>query len=89
MSYGKAVVGSRNGGMAELLEGGRSGCLFTPPDVDELAGHIATLLGNDDLRHCFGVRARRRVFSHYNSGMVLDQVETFYRRALEEVRRGV
>lgn len=88
MSYGKAVVGSRNGGMAELLEEGRSGCLFTPPDVEELAGHITRLLGNDDLRRCLGVRARRRAFSHYNSRMVLDQVETFYRRALEEVRRG-
>ncbi|MEX2540162.1 MAG: glycosyltransferase family 4 protein, partial [Trueperaceae bacterium] len=36
MGLGKAIVGSTAGGMAEMLDHGQAGLLFTPPDVAEL-----------------------------------------------------
>ena len=87
MSLGKAVIGSRNGGMVDLLDGGKAGKLFTPPDVDELARHIVTLLQNETLRAELGARALARVQTHYTPEVVMAQTEAFYRRAVAE-RKG-
>ncbi len=84
MSLGKAVVGSRNGGMADLLENGKAGKLFTPPDVDELARHIVTLLQDDTLRTELGARALERVKTHYAPEVVMAQTEAFYRQTVAE-----
>ena len=83
MALGKAVIGSRNGGMADLLGGG-AGRLFTPPDVDELARHITQLLQAPSLSEEFGRRALERVQTHYAPDLVMTQTESFYRRAIFE-----
>lgn len=87
MGFGKAIVGSSNGGMAEMLDGG-GGLLFTPPDVDELRGQILRLLGEPRLRRELGRKARRRATDVYGQEAVIDEVEAFYRRAIEEQRSG-
>lgn len=86
MGFGKAIVGSSNGGMAEMLDGGEAGLLFTPPDIDELRSQILRLLGDPPLRRELGRKARRRATDAYGQEAVLDQVESFYRRAIEEQR---
>jgi glycosyltransferase involved in cell wall biosynthesis len=40
---GRPVIGSRSGGTLELITDGVDGLLFTPGDVDDLAGAIARL----------------------------------------------
>ncbi len=87
MTLGKAVIGSRNGGMTDLLDGGRAGKLFSPPDVDELAQHIVRLLQTPSLRVELGNRALKRVQAHYTSDTVMTQTEAFYRRAVAERQR--
>ncbi len=86
MSLGKAVVGSRNGGMVDLLDGGRAGELFTPPDVSELAQHIVSLLQSPSLREELGNRALERIRMHYASDIVMEQTEAFYQQAISECR---
>ncbi|HEX7004885.1 MAG TPA: glycosyltransferase family 4 protein [Trueperaceae bacterium] len=83
MGFGKAIVGSNSGGMAEMLDGG-AGLLFTPPDVDELTEKILRLLNDPELRRDLGARARRRAAEAYGQEAVMDQVEEFYRRAIAE-----
>ena len=82
MGFGKAIVGSCSGGMADLL--GEAGKLFTPPDVDELTQHIITLLQDESLRAELGYRASKRVRTHYAAEVVMAQTEAFYRRAIAE-----
>lgn len=81
MSFGKAIVGSNQGGMVEMLEHG-AGLLYTPPDADELARHILTLLRDPALRHALGEKARQRVQTTFALDTVLDTAEAFYRQAL-------
>ena len=83
MTHGKAIVGSTRGGMMEML-GGDAGNLFTPPDIDELARYIITLLQNESLRAELGRRASERVKAHYAPEVVMAQTEAFYRRAIAE-----
>ena len=86
MGFGKAIVGSGNGGMAEMLAGGEAGLLFTPPDVAELRGQILHLLNDPALRRSLGERARRRAVEVYGEEAVMAQVEAFYRQAIAERR---
>ena len=82
MAFGKAIVASDQGGMAELLDDGACGLLFTPPDTRQLAEQILTLLGDVDLRRRLGRRARDRLATIYARDAVLRQFEGFYRRAI-------
>ena len=81
---GKAIVASAHGGMAELLDDGACGLLFTPPDTHRLAEQVLTLLEDVDLRRRLGRLARDRVATVYARDAVLRQFEGFYRTAIAE-----
>jgi glycosyltransferase involved in cell wall biosynthesis len=67
MSAGCAVVASRAGGPAELVEDGVSGLLCEPGSVAELAAHIGRLRADTELRLRLGGAARDRVLAGYSS----------------------
>jgi glycosyltransferase involved in cell wall biosynthesis len=46
-AYGLGVIGSRIGGIPELVREGRTGLLFEPGNAKELAGALRRLLGED------------------------------------------
>jgi glycosyltransferase involved in cell wall biosynthesis len=60
IGVGRAIVASRVGGMAELVEEGRTGLLTEPYDVGALAGALDTLLGDPDLARRMGEAAHSR-----------------------------
>jgi glycosyltransferase involved in cell wall biosynthesis len=86
MAYGKAIIGSHNGGMRDLLDDGRCGLLYTPPNEDNLAQHINKLLENKNLRADLGAKAKARVLEHFNSERIMNLTEAFYKQALEECK---
>lgn len=86
MAYGKAIVGSSNGGMSDLLDNGQCGLLYAPPDENELAKHILHLLENKLLRDELGQRARARALTQFGSERVMGLTEAFYKQALEDCR---
>lgn len=59
MSCALPVVASRRGGIPE--SGGEDIFYFQPPEVDELASHLADLVDSPSLRAEWGARARARV----------------------------
>src|SRR5438105_4516863 len=61
MAMGLPVVLSRIGGAAEMVEVARSGFLYPPGDVTQLAGHIAALTGDEILTREMGRAAMTRV----------------------------
>ncbi len=61
MSMGKAVVGSDVGGLRELIDDGDTGFLFRAGDAVALADILARVIGDADLRHRTGARARAHV----------------------------
>jgi hypothetical protein len=60
MAHGKAVVGSRVGGIPELVAEGTTGYLFDPRDVPTLQQRIGYLMRDFALRTRMGERARIR-----------------------------
>ena len=61
MALGLPVVGSRVGGIPEMIEDGRTGVLVPPNDVDALAQALERLLDDPAARQAMGAAARRRV----------------------------
>jgi glycogen synthase len=84
MAYGKAIIGSRHGGMADLLDDGKAGLLYSAAD-GELSELILRLLNDAPLRRALGQRARQRALEHYSTEVTVSAVEAFYRRAITEL----
>jgi glycosyltransferase involved in cell wall biosynthesis len=75
MAYGKTVVGSRMGGIPELIEHNITGMLFDAGKVDDLAVILDILMSTPELRKKMGREARKRVVSEFslsqhNTGLV-------------------
>jgi len=66
MSAGKAVVATRVGQVAEIIQDGVNGCLFDPEQGDELTQKIGALLESTALRRRLGEQARRDVEQTWN-----------------------
>jgi len=60
MGFGVVPIGSRNGGAAEVIEHGKSGCLVKPGDSRGLADTIARLAADRTLLRSMALEARRR-----------------------------
>lgn len=84
MAAGRGVVGSKAGGMVEMLDRGRVGLLVEPGQPDELAGAIATLLANPTHRMNLGHLARERILTQYNLEKIGALQESVYQRVVQE-----
>ncbi|MBV8715277.1 MAG: glycosyltransferase family 4 protein [Chloroflexi bacterium] len=82
MAAGRAVVGSRIGGIPELIVDGETGALVPAGDVCALRRSIQDLLERPDLRQRMGQAARARVV-HFTSQAVVPEVERTYRQLRE------
>jgi alpha-maltose-1-phosphate synthase len=67
MACGTPVLGTRVGGIPDLLENGRAGVLIDPGAPDQLGEALTRLLGDGALRAELGGRARERCEEHYDA----------------------
>ena len=65
---GLAGVGSRTGGIVDVIEDGRSGLLVPPGGVAELAAALERLLGDAGLRDRLGAEARQLALDRFDAG---------------------
>jgi glycosyltransferase involved in cell wall biosynthesis len=79
-AYGKPVIGSRIGGIADMVDQGRTGLLFTPANAGELAKCVQTLWFDVSLREQMGRAAREKVEREFSA-------ETHYERLMEVYKR--
>lgn len=84
---GKSVVGSRVGGIPELVEDYQTGLLFSPGNVNELADRIQWLLNNSDKAEEMGEKAKDLVEKMYNPYLHYKQVLKVYKMALVKHNR--
>jgi glycosyltransferase involved in cell wall biosynthesis len=84
MAYGKPVVGSRMGGIPELVVENETGLLFVAGDVAELAARLETLMSNPDLRKRMGAAARSRAESMFSLVRHNEGLMSIYREVLGE-----
>ena len=83
MASGCAVVGSKNGGMAEMIEAGVSGILIDPAKPEEISEAILKLLSDQGLRQRMGERAAARVREVFSADRIVEQTLELYHQAIE------
>ena len=79
MSAGRAVVATRHGGLAEIIEDGVDGMLVDPGDSKGLAKALLEVLSDENLRIKLGSNARRKIESKYSWDVVIDKIVALYK----------
>lgn len=74
MAAGKAVVASRVGQIAELVQDGENGFLFEPGDFQELIAKTSQLIERSDLRDRLARSARETILKQYSWKVNADQI---------------
>jgi glycosyltransferase involved in cell wall biosynthesis len=77
MVAGRPVIGSRIGGITDIVADGETGLLVTPGDPVELRAAIARLLADAPLRERMGAAGRGRV-ELFRADRILPQIEHVY-----------
>lgn len=75
---GKARIGSRVGGIPQVIEHERDGLLFESEDVEALAAHLDRSMSDPTLRERLGTAARERVVREFSSERFFERLFAFY-----------
>jgi glycosyltransferase involved in cell wall biosynthesis len=84
LAAGRPVVATRVGGVPDVVSDGEDGFLVEVGDVDGIAGKLAQLARDPELRRRFGDRGRERVLPRYRVERLVDDVDALYRELLSE-----
>src|SRR6266542_2980306 len=78
MASGCAVVATRVGGMAEIVEDGVTGLLVERDNAHSLTAALSRLLGDKRLREKIGGVARASVIDRFDRRSAIDRIERLY-----------
>jgi glycosyltransferase involved in cell wall biosynthesis len=81
-SCGVPVIASRHGSLADIVNDGVNGLLFTPGDAADLAGKIAWAQANPEKLQAMGRAAYQDYLAKYSPGVNYQIMTTIYRHAL-------
>jgi len=81
-AYGKPVIGSRIGGIPEVIESNQTGMLFEAGNTDELRECIETLWSNNSLILEMGHAARSKVETEFSPQVHYKKLVKIYEDAL-------
>jgi glycosyltransferase involved in cell wall biosynthesis len=84
MAAGKAVIGSRTGGIPEQIDDGVNGLIFTPGDVDELTMCMQKLLDNKHLALTMGKQGYIKANTHYNAETHYANIMKVYSKVIDK-----
>jgi len=82
LSYGLPVVASRLGGIPDVIQDGKTGLLFPPGNVEELAQKILQILDSPALAERLVRVGQAHIREHYAWPKIIERLETLYREAL-------
>lgn len=85
-AFGKPVIGSRIGGIPELVRDGDTGLTFEPGNVDDLRKKIEYLCERPDMAITMGRRARALVENELNPDKHYKGLIDIYQRAIEKAK---
>jgi glycogen(starch) synthase len=83
MAAGKAIVASRVGAVATMLQEGEAGVIVCPGSSRELAVALSNLMKGAELRDRLGAAAAARAASCYNRGRVTAEILSAYKVATD------
>jgi glycosyltransferase involved in cell wall biosynthesis len=88
MNHGVPVIGSRIGGIPDIVVDGESGLLVPPGDPEALAGAIGALAADGELARRLGEGGRRRVREQFSWDAITARWLDLYRSVLANTQGG-
>lgn len=79
LGMGKAVIGSRIGGIPELVDDTQDGFLVTPGDGEDLAERMNWMWNHRSEVAAMGLRGRDKVIARFNSQVHYERIADVYR----------
>lgn len=83
-AYGKPVIASRLGGMAELVSDDETGYLFSPGSSYDLSEKISKALSNSTKMMVMGKAAREKVERELNPVLHLEKIVRLYKQLIKD-----
>lgn len=84
MSFGKAVIGTKTGGIPEVVDDGVTGLLCPPESAADLARAIMKLASSEESRNKMGEAGRKRVIQKFSLSQLLSNTENYYQNLIRE-----
>jgi N-acetyl-alpha-D-glucosaminyl L-malate synthase BshA len=81
------AIGTRVGGVPELIEDGVSGCLFPVGDVESMAACAIRLLKDPPTLQAMGAAARQTAQDHFCASRIIPLYEKYYEQVLAQEAR--
>ena len=81
--YGKPVVASRLGAMAEIVDDGKTGLLFDSGNAEDLARKIRTLWDDPELCRQMGQAGKEKALREYSPEKYYDRLMAVYEKAIK------
>jgi N-acetyl-alpha-D-glucosaminyl L-malate synthase BshA len=88
MACAVPVVGSRIGGLPEVIADGETGFVCDPHDVSCMRAIVLGLLRDEDRRRAVGAAARKRALERFSRDDIVNRYEDAYHRLVGEGGRG-
>ena len=89
MARALPVIGSRIGGLPEIIEEGLTGSLFEPGNPEDLVRQVRRLWENPQLCRQMGIAGRQKVMREYNEDAYFHNLMAVYQAAIQRSRKGV
>lgn len=86
MACERPVVGTRTGGIPEIVDEGRTGALVPPGDEHALATAVVELLRNPERGREMGAAGRQRVVSEFSVDVLVERTARVYESRLARFR---
>lgn len=83
MASGVVPIGTRVGGVPELIDDGESGFLCQVGDIETMAARTSDVLRDRAVRERMGSAARRAAQERFSTELIIPRYEAIYRRVLE------
>lgn len=83
MAAGRAVIGSKNGGMADLLANGKYGIVVNPFSHKEIYIAIKKMILNPGLRGDMAIEARCHLKQEYGIQKITAEFKSFYKTVVD------
>lgn len=83
MAAGRAVVGSNNAGMADLIENNKSGVLINPYSFREITGALQKLILDNQFRYQLSINARESILIKQNAAKTVHLFQEYYCNIIE------
>ncbi len=81
---GVPVIGTRHGGLPEIIEDGVTGYLVPEKNVEALAASLRTILSNGNLQEEMGRAARRKMEREYDIKQRMQELESIYSELIQQ-----